>query len=67
MTYFKVQQGNGRDIFSGFSRQISEKSEKITNASGREVGIPTENRSEHFLTQVRNIIACANLLDNTHT
>jgi hypothetical protein len=43
MTYFKVQQGSGRDIFSGFSRHLSEGSEKITNASERKVGVPKKN------------------------
>jgi hypothetical protein len=67
MTYFKVPQGSGHDIFSGISRQLSEESKNITNASGREVGVPKENRSKHFRTQVRNIITCANLLGNTRT
>jgi hypothetical protein len=67
VTYFRVQEGSSRDIFSGFLRHCSEGREKITNASGRKVGVSKENRSKHFHTQVTNIIACANLLGNTHT
>lgn len=32
-TYFKVQEGSGRDIFSGFLRQLSEESEKKSRMS----------------------------------
>jgi hypothetical protein len=63
MAYFKLQQGNCRDIFSGFSRQFSEESEQITHSSESEVGVRKENRSKHFRTQVRKSLvpACLTL------
>jgi len=48
--HFKVQQGNGRDIFSGFSLQFSKETEKITHSSESEVGSRKGNRSKHFRT-----------------
>jgi hypothetical protein len=66
VTYFKVQEGSGRDIFLGVLRQLK-RVKKVTNESGGEVGVPKGNLTKHSRMQVRNIIACANLLDNTQT